>query len=195
MSPSLELLALSVLLAVALVVVVYALITGSPPLGSSARVRRALLESLPRDLEGTILELGSGWGSLALPLARRYPRCTVVGYELSPLPWLVSKLRAGALRRRNLQLLRRNFLNEPLGDAALVVCYVAPSTMRRLAVKLDEELTLGALVVSHTYPLPGWKPDRLLRCGDEFRTPVYLYRVARTGLHEAPAALEQRVAS
>jgi hypothetical protein len=191
---SLQLIATSVLLALAIVVVVYALVTGSPPLASTARVRRAILESLPRDLDGTILELGSGWGSLALPLARRYPRCTVVGYELSPIPWLVSRLCAWALGRRNLQLVRRNFLNEPLGDAALVVCYVGPATMRRLAIKLDDELTVGALVVSHTYPVPGWRPDRHLRCGDEYRTPVYLYRVARPGLHEAPAALEQRAA-
>lgn len=38
---------------------------GIPPIPTSLKVKRAFLHSLPQHLEGTILELGAGKGSLA----------------------------------------------------------------------------------------------------------------------------------
>ncbi len=53
---------------------------------TSHRVKAAMMELVPDDFEGTIVELGSGWGTLAVAFARRYPGCQVLAYELSPLP-------------------------------------------------------------------------------------------------------------
>jgi hypothetical protein len=71
-------LAVAALVAVGLVLtVVYPFRTGISPVPTNRRVRATLLASLPRRIDGTIVELGSGWGTLAFPLARRHPGCRV----------------------------------------------------------------------------------------------------------------------
>ena len=67
-----------------LLVVIYTFRTGISPAPTTGKVNRELWKLLPEKVDGTVYELGSGWGTLAVPLARRYPH--VVAYELSPLP-------------------------------------------------------------------------------------------------------------
>ena len=57
----------------ALSVIVYTLRYGISPMPTSPRVRRVLLGLLPEDPGGPVAELGAGWGTLAFPLARRWP--------------------------------------------------------------------------------------------------------------------------
>ncbi|MDW7709169.1 MAG: class I SAM-dependent methyltransferase [Deferrisomatales bacterium] len=163
------------------VTLAYTLRTGISPVPTSPRVRAALLASLPADLEGTVFELGSGWGGLAFALAHRYPSCPVRAYELSPLPWAVSRLRALFARTPNLRLLRADFHRAPLGTAVLVVCYLYPGGMARLRPKLAAELPAGALVVSHFFPVPGWKPLRVHRADDEAASRIFVYRLPAAG--------------
>ena len=70
---------LGVVLAVIAVTLAYTLITGISPVPTTPRVARAMLALLPDDVGGTIYELGAGWGTLALALARRYPRAQASG--------------------------------------------------------------------------------------------------------------------
>ena len=172
-----ELAALAVVLAVIGLVFVYTVRTGNSPMPTSPRVKAVLLEAIPADLEGTIFELGSGWGTLAIPLARRFPRCTVVAYELSPVPWLASRVRHALRPLPNLTLLRADFHQAPLADAALVVCYLFPSAMRALKPKLESELRPGAIVVSNFFAVPGWQPQRVRTANDLYHSKVYLYRM------------------
>ncbi len=160
----------------------YTLRTGISPVPTTQRVRRTLMEGLPRELgPGTIFELGCGWGSLAVPLARAYPAHRVVGYELSPVPWAVSRLRSCFVPGRNLRVLRRDFHRAHLGDASLVVCYLYPGGMERLRSKFEAELRADAWVVSNFFPVPGWTPHRTLRADDLDQSPVYYYRPAQAG--------------
>ena len=58
-----------------------------------------MLAALPVKLEGTVYDLGSGWGGMAFALARRYPGCRVTGFEVPPLPWVtLPKKRNGCPR-------------------------------------------------------------------------------------------------
>jgi len=103
--------------------------TGSSPVPTSPNVRRTMFALLPARLpgpaEGRIYELGSGWGGVAMGLARQYPDRTVVGYELSLLPWLFSRLRLLARPLANLSFRLADFRNADLSDATLCVCYLA----------------------------------------------------------------------
>jgi len=158
---------------------VYTLRTGISPVPTSPRVRRALLGALPAALgPGTIFELGCGWGSLALPLARAYPGHRVEAYELSPIPWAVCRVRAllgpgGG----NLGVHRRCMHRADLRGASLVVCYLYPGGMESLRPKFEAELPPGALVTSNFFPVPGWEPARTVRVDDLEGSRVYLYRV------------------
>lgn len=172
-----DLVVLGVVLAVIAVTLAYTLITGISPVPTTPRVARAMLALLPDDVGGTIYELGAGWGTLALALARRYPRAQVVAYELSPLPYLFARLLAAAARAPNLTVHRADFRDVPLDDASIVVCYLFPRGMERLRDKLAAELRPGALVVSNTFAVPGWTPAATRQADDLYRSTVYLYEM------------------
>ncbi len=171
------LLLVSVLVAGMLSIVFHTLRTGISPMPTSAKVRHQLLSLVPPDLEGTLLELGSGWGALAFALADQCPRARVVAYELSPLPYAFSWLRQRLAPRPNLQLVRKDFFRASFSEASAVVCYLFPGAMTRLAPKLSTELAPGTRILSHTFALRGWKPLRTLVVDDLYRTPIYLYEV------------------
>ena len=182
------LLLLALLLAGMLSIVFYTLRTGISPMPTSGKVRRELLSLLPETLEGTLLELGSGWGTLAFALADHCPRARVVAFELSPLPYAFSRLRQRLAPRPNLQLVREDFLRASFSGASAVVCYLYPGAMRRLAPTLSVELAPGTRILSHTFALRGWKPLRTLVVDDLYRTPIYLYEVpAREDANTPPS--------
>ena len=159
------------------VVVAFTLITGSSPMPTRRRVRDRVLEAIPPDRSGTIYDLGSGWGTLVFPLARRFPGCRVIGVERSPLPWLFSRLRAAVSGAPNLEVRRGDFFRTSLADASVVVCYLAPNAMKRLGPKFETELPAGALVISNTFTLPEWTAEEVHTVPGMMPTPVYVYRM------------------
>jgi len=194
---TIEVIALALGLVAIALVFAYTLMTGSPPTPTSARVRRAMLRLLPRRLptqpaRGRVYELGAGWGGNALALAETYPDQDVVAIERSPLPWLAARLRAAFAGHRNLTVRRGNFMKRDLSDAALAVCYLTGPQMSALAVKLEGELAPGALVLTHTFALPGWQPVDTVQADDLYKSPVYLYEAAaRSASNGAVAAASQ----
>ena len=151
--------------------------TGASPLPTSASVRETMLAMLPGEVAGPIYELGSGWGGLARSLARRYPSVAVRGFEVSVLPWLVSRAVRAAVGPANLSFACKNFHTADLTDAALVVCYLPGPAMEKLRPKLEAELPPGALILSNTFALRGWQAIDTRTAPDMYRSQVYLYRV------------------
>ena len=158
---------------------VYAVIAGVPPTPPGRRLRQVVFSLLPEGdaVAGVVYDLGSGWGGLALGLARRHPGHAVRGVELSPLPWLASRVRAAVARAPGLSFQRGDFFKMPLGNAGLVVCYLFPAKMVRLEEKLARELAPGTPVLSLVFAFPTWTPARVLDAGDLYHSKVYLYRV------------------
>lgn len=152
------------------------LLTGASPLPTSGPVSDAMLELLPDRIEGPIYELGSGWGGLARALARRYPGAPVRGFEVSVLPWAWSRLWRLLGGPANLTVALANFHGADLSDAALVVCYLPGPAMEKLRPKLEAELPEGALVLSNTFALAGWRAAREKTVPDIHQSRVYLYR-------------------
>ncbi len=128
--------------------------TGVPPFPSTRGEKEAVCHFLKG--EGSIYELGCGWGGLAVALAREFPERRVVGIELSPLPALVSWIRA--LFIANLHVRWGNFFATDLTDAGGVVCYLMMGPMPRLADKLDSELKAKTPVVAVAFHFRDRKP-------------------------------------
>lgn len=153
---------------------------GISPMPTTNVVRDQLLASLPKYIHGSIIELGAGWGNLAFPLARRYPDSPVIAYENSWVPYLACRLRALWGRYPNLLIIHQNFYEASLEKAGLVVCYLHPEGMRRLKDKFIHELDKTALIVSHTFAIPGWKPCHNEIVESSFPTPIYHYHPQKT---------------
>ncbi|MGH6912863.1 MAG: class I SAM-dependent methyltransferase, partial [Geminicoccales bacterium] len=58
-----------------------------------------------------------------------------------------------------------------------VFCYLYPGAMARLRPKFESELGPGALVVTNSFPVPGWEPAAVRRADDQFETRVYSYEM------------------
>lgn len=172
--PAQAILLIGLLLGGALILV-YAVRTGVPPMPTGPTVRRAMFDFLPDRVDGVVYDLGSGWGGMAVALAERYPDNRVIGIELSPLPWLWSRLRLGLQPRPNLTFKRADFLKQPLGDAGALTCYLMIGAMTPLAAKLARELKPGAVIVSNAFALRGWEPEKVAIVRDAGSAWVYRY--------------------
>ena len=174
-----EIVALVVSLGAIAMIVVWTVLTGSPPTPTSPRVRRSMMAILPTHLPsstvGQIYELGSGWGGMSRTLADHFNSTPVVGIEISPLPFAISWLINLLSPKSNLKLSYGDFFDADLSDARLIVCYLSRDALIRLAPKLERELVPEALILSNSFGIPGWITlDRGL-APDLYRSPVYLY--------------------
>ncbi len=157
-------------------IVGYSIRLGITPTPTSRSARRQILEFLPDRIDGTILELGAGWGGLAVALARAHPEARIVAYELSPVPWLFFRIRVRVGRHRNIVVRRRNFLHASLSGGDAVVCYLFRGVMETLGTKLAAELRPGTPVVTHAFRVPGWEPVREEAVSEIWRGTTTLYR-------------------
>ncbi|ABM62123.1 class I SAM-dependent methyltransferase [Halorhodospira halophila] len=160
-----------------LLIVGYTMVTGISPLPSSRLGHELVRAALPAELEGTVVEAGSGWGGLARSVGRRCPRARVIGYELSPLPWLFACVLQWLWPVPNVEFRRRDLRRVSCSDAAAVVCYLHLEAIRELEPRWRAELPPGALVVSNTFRIPGWRPSAIYQPPVRLDAPVYVYRI------------------
>ncbi|MCH9626521.1 MAG: hypothetical protein S4CHLAM2_01430 [Chlamydiales bacterium] len=165
---------LFVLGTLSITVVGFSLYYGISPMPTSRKVREEMLALIPLN-KGVVYELGSGWGNLIFPLAKRFPSLQIIAVEGSWVPWLISALLVKILRYPNLTLQRKNFYSLPLDEADGVICYLYPGAMERLKVKFEKELKKSAFVISNTFALSGWTPVQVKRAKDVWRSPVYFF--------------------
>lgn len=160
----------------AISIVIWSIRNGIAPMPSSPKAKKTILISLPQEINGSIYELGSGWGTLLIPLARHYPLHRLIGVESSPIPYFFSKAYARLLRIQNITVLRQDFFHLPLGQAGLIVCYLYPEAMRKLKNKFEDELSPGTWVISNTFALPGWTPIHVYEVNDIYHSKIYFYQ-------------------
>lgn len=120
-------------------------------------VRRmlALAEVKPGEL---VLDLGAGDGRYLVEAVRGF-HARAIGYEITALAWLAAWLRLRFTRTQgSAQILYRDFYRQDLAAADVVLCFLTPRAMAKLAPKLQRELRPGARVVSYAFSIPGWTP-------------------------------------
>lgn len=160
---------------------------GISPMPSSPKVIRAVTKeigSLPR--VRTIVEAGSGWGTLALHLARHRNRGAghlngnIIGLENSWVPLSYSRLlcKIRGESTSAIRFIQRDIYHYSYRKADVVVCYLFPRAMESLSRIFRDQLTLGTRVISICFALPGWVPDKVIVCEDMYRTKIYVYSVS-----------------
>lgn len=172
----LEPIVLVLVLLIALSIVWTTLQTGISPMMSSDKACQAMLDSMEIPENGPLIDLGSGWGTLVIAVARKYPNQQVIGYELSWFPWMVSIIRKYSLHLDNLTLYRKDFKKTELSNASILFCYLFPGGMVDLHKKLKRELFNEILIVSNTFALPSCQPTKTIWLKDIYQTPIYVYQ-------------------
>jgi SAM-dependent methyltransferase len=127
--------------------------TQVPYYPSNPAVWRAVLAELPQGRALRMVDIGSGLGGFTLHLAAARPESTVVGIELAPLPWLVSRLRA-AWSGSRARFLRGDYEQLNFAEYDLVFAYLSPAAMPALWRKAQREMRPGSLLASYEFEIP-----------------------------------------
>lgn len=132
----------------------YASFTAAPYLPTRTQEKRRLL-ALARIRPGEqVVDLGSGDGRLVFAAARDHG-ARAVGYEVSLLPYLVSRIGRLFSPGLDVDFRFRDFFHADLSAADAVVCFLTPAAMRRLGPKLAREMKPGSRFVSLAFSVPG----------------------------------------
>jgi hypothetical protein len=107
------------------------------------------------------VDIGSGFGGMAMHLAALRPDCLVEGVELAPLPWFVSLLRA-RFSRNPACFFRRDYVGMSLSEYDAVFAFLSPAAMPALWEKARSEMRAGSMLISYEFPIPGASPDMVL---------------------------------
>lgn len=172
-----EVVAITVVLLIAASIVWSTIRVGISPMPSSEKARRAIFDLIEDSANSPVYDLGSGWGSLIVPLAKKYPDRKIVGYEISLLPWLASVLIKTVLRLENLKVYRKNFLHEDLSEAEVLICYLHTEGMQDVANKLVAERRNEGVLISNNFGLADWLPEKTVQINDFYKSPIYRYQL------------------
>ncbi len=119
------------------------------------------------------VDLGCGCGSLLIPLAKRFPENSFVGYEWSLFPYLLAKWRTRNLR--NVTIWRADFFKADLSAFDVALCYLGNGKVAKMiAQKLTEEMQADGLVISELFEINGLK-ERAVKTVRCFGVPVRIY--------------------
>jgi 16S rRNA A1518/A1519 N6-dimethyltransferase RsmA/KsgA/DIM1 with predicted DNA glycosylase/AP lyase activity len=152
---------------------------GISPMPSHLKAKTAILNLIkshvPQTIAGDILELGSGFLTLAIPIARMFPLINVIAFETSHVPYHLSQFRKHCSKCSNLSVLKQDFFKADFKNAGLVICYLYPRAMTKLKVKFDKELKPGTFILSNTFAIPGLEAVKTVTLNDIYNTKIYLY--------------------
>ena len=118
-----------------------------------------------------VYDLGCGDGRL-LFTALEKGAGRAVGIELDPEPLATAREEAkkrGVEDRINFH--QADIMSVNLSDATIVFTYLCSAAALALKDKFEKELKPGTKVVMEMFPIPGWKPRRVIERGTDF----YLY--------------------
>jgi cyclopropane fatty-acyl-phospholipid synthase-like methyltransferase len=147
----------------------------APYVASPNRVIDRMLELANIKQGETLIDLGCGDGRILVTAVERY-KVKAVGVEISP------KLVAQATTRiqregltEQAKVIQGDLLQADLTGADIVTIYLESSLNQQLRPRLEKFLKPGARVVSHDYPVPGWKPTKVDKSDGSHL--VYLYEM------------------
>lgn len=124
-------------------------------------------------------EFGAGDGRVSSYMARTHPHSRIVGLELSWPLYAVCRLRRFVRCRRNATFLWRNAFTAAVGEADVVYMFGMPKTVAgAMQEKLQRELKPGARVISYTFAMRGWQPERVDK-PEEKDIAIYRYVMPR----------------
>lgn len=114
--------------------------------------------------KGDVLyDLGSGDGRIVITAAKRYG-AHGIGIELDPRRIAESETnaqRAGVVGR--VRFIQGDLFEADLSQASAVTLYLLSSVNERLRPKLLKELRPGTPVISHTFSMGEWEPDKIVK--------------------------------
>lgn len=135
----------------------YLFYTRIPYVPSKTRELEKFLSEQSPDKNNHFYDLGAGDGRV-LFLAEKFG-LQPIGYEVSPLPYLLARL-GKIFRRSKARIYFKNFLKANLKDAKYVYCYLFPEMTGTLYEKACRECRPGTYFICNTFSLKSVRPEQ-----------------------------------
>lgn len=142
---------------------------------TSTLMYEEIARRLPMDREFRFVDLGSGYGSLVIYLAKRFPKGTFVGSEIAPLPFLVSWART--VGRKNARFYFKSFWKLDFSQFDVLYAFLSPTPMQELWQKVRNEARAGSIFMTNTFAVDA-KPDELVQVDDARRCILYVHKMS-----------------
>ena len=120
-----------------------------------------MLELAGTGADDFVVDLGSGDGRIVITAARKYG-ARGLGIELDDKLVAVSRenaRKAGVAGRA--QFVQGDVLLADFSKATVVTIYLLPDLMDQLQSRFIDQLAPGTRIVSHSFRMAGWRPDRM----------------------------------
>jgi 2-polyprenyl-3-methyl-5-hydroxy-6-metoxy-1,4-benzoquinol methylase len=108
----------------------------------------------------TVIDLGCGDGRIVVTAAREFG-ARGIGYDLDPER--IKEANENAVKsgvRDKVKFVEKNLFEADIKDASVVTLYLLPGVNEKLKPRLLAELKPGTRVVSHTFTMGDWKPEK-----------------------------------
>ena len=133
---------------------------GAPFLPSSRKKIKTMIALADLKADDIAVDLGSGNGVLIAAAAACGARA--IGVEVNPFlvyysRWRIKKQNFGDRAR----IVKEDLRTYPLGHATIIFFYLMPDIVDFLRVRFEKELKSGTRIISNTFPIPGWTPERV----------------------------------
>ena len=144
------------------------MITGGPFAPISYQRTEQMLRLLDIKMGDLTADLGAGDGRLVIAMAKK--GATAHGYEINPLLVIIArfKIRKEGLREKAFIHLQ-NMWKVDYSNFDKITVYLSPHIMRKLEIKLKNELKKGAIIAMNHYHFPNWNLYKT-------KGNIYLYR-------------------
>jgi len=172
-----ELILLFCLLLILSLIVFSSIKIGISPTPSSFQAIKTINNITKNSENNTIIDLGSGFGFLTFYLAYKNNSKKIIGYEVSYVPYIISKLIQMVFRLKNISFRNENFLDVNFCKDTTYVCYLFPQAMKDLDNKILKENRSITLFISSTFALNTQTPTAVEKLNDLYNTPIYSYRI------------------
>lgn len=148
-----------------------------PYVQTSPAVVRKMLEMAEIRKDDLVLDLGCGDGRVAIEAASAFG-ARAIGYDLDPerIAEARSNARSAGVEDRT-RFIRQDLFDAPIGQGNVVAFFLLPPVIDRLRPRLRSELGPGTRIVSHSFPIRTWTPEKVVH--HEGRT-LYLYRLPQS---------------
>lgn len=122
-----------------------------------------------------VYDLGSGDGTLLIPLAKEFPNHTFIGFEWDNIPLKMAQKKASGLK--NIHFYCQNFMEASVNDAGLILCYVLKCQGDAVGAKLATELKANVPVIAEKFPLQHLKEIKKINSAIYgFPAKVFIYQ-------------------
>jgi len=145
-----------------------------PYVPSPNEVVDEMLKAVNLKSSDVVYDLGCGDGRIVITAAQKFGT-RGVGVDIDPQRIKEAEENAKKANVTNkVRFVQKDLFNQDLSEASVVTLYLLPDFNMRLRPKLLRELKVGSRIVSHSFDMGDWQPDKTLKV--DYRT-VYMWTV------------------